>query len=78
MEIAMAPQSFEDLRWIADLMETFPHPWFIAGGWAIDLHVGRITRSHEDAEIAVLRRDQKALRDHLEGWTLQHATPGAE
>lgn len=27
--------------------------WAVAGGWAIDLHLGRITRPHDDLEIAV-------------------------
>ncbi|MEV6927770.1 hypothetical protein AB0M46_25165 [Dactylosporangium sp. NPDC051485] len=28
-------------------------PWYVAGGWAIDLFLGTTTRSHEDLEIAV-------------------------
>jgi hypothetical protein len=28
-------------------------PWYVAGGWAIDLFVGRVTRDHEDLEVAV-------------------------
>ena len=28
-------------------------PWCVAAGWAVDLHVGRQTREHEDLEIAV-------------------------
>ena len=28
-------------------------PWCVAAGWAVDLHVGRQTRDHEDLEIAV-------------------------
>jgi len=28
-------------------------PWCVAGGWAVDLHVGAQTRDHEDLEIAV-------------------------
>jgi len=30
-------------------------PWCVAGGWAIDLHLGAPTREHEDLEIAVPR-----------------------
>ncbi len=26
----------------AQLMATFPHPWFVSGGWAIDLVVNRV------------------------------------
>ena len=30
-------------------------PWYVAGGWAVDLHLGRPTREHEDLEIGVPR-----------------------
>ncbi len=72
----MALPAFEDLAYINDLLGGFPQPWFIAGGWAIDLHVGRVTRPHEDVEIALLRRDQEALRTHLPDWEFHYVTPG--
>jgi hypothetical protein len=28
-------------------------PWYVAGGWAVDLHLGGQRREHEDLEIAV-------------------------
>jgi hypothetical protein len=28
-------------------------PWYVAGGWALDLFGGRVTRAHEDLEIAI-------------------------
>lgn len=46
-------------------------PWWIAGGWAIDLAVGRQTRPHEDLDVAILRRDQAALIPILEGWDVR-------
>jgi hypothetical protein len=30
-------------------------PWYVAGGWAVDLHLGAPTREHEDLEIAMPR-----------------------
>jgi Aminoglycoside-2''-adenylyltransferase len=52
-------------------------PWWVAGGWAIDLAVGRQTRPHDDLDIAVLRRDQPALVSALDGWDVRLATePG--
>ena len=50
-------------------MAGFSRPWFLAGGWAIDLWLGRVTRHHEDAEIAIFREDQAEIRRHLAGWT---------
>lgn len=35
--------------------------WAVAGGWAIDLHVGRSTRDHDDLEISVLAADLPAV-----------------
>lgn len=61
---------------VADLLRTFPRPWFIAGGWAIDLFVGRTTRPHEDVDVAILRTDQNAIRAHLAGWTFDKVDRG--
>jgi len=51
-------------------MAGFPRPWWIAGGWALDLWVADTpSRIHEDLEFGILRADQDALREHLaEGW----------
>jgi hypothetical protein len=53
---------------IADWIPVSPHdamdwfanvsvPWWIAGGWAIDLFLDRETRPHKDLDVGVLRRD---------------------
>jgi hypothetical protein len=60
---------------IADLLAGFDAPWWIAGGWALDLFLGAETRRHDDIDVAVLRRDQLALYDWLRGWDLHYATP---
>jgi hypothetical protein len=38
---------------LAERMAGLDVPWYVAGGWAIDLHAGRVTREHEDLEVAV-------------------------
>ena len=43
-------------------------PWGFAGGWAIDLSIGRLSRRHDDLDIAVFREDQTILYDRLSGW----------
>ena len=40
-------------------------PYWIAGGWAIDLAVGRVTRDHADVDVMLLDRDRHALWDDL-------------
>lgn len=57
------------------LMHGFASPWCVAGGWAIDLFVGRVTREHSDVELGVLRRDQSELHHQLEGWTFTISVP---
>lgn len=42
--------SREDVLAVAGLMRNFPRPWFLAGGWALDWFVGRVTREHGDIE----------------------------
>lgn len=59
----------------AALFADVAFPWWISGGWAIDRFVGRRTRSHDDLDIGVLRRDQLAVRRHLDGWELWAADP---
>jgi len=61
---------------VAALMREFEPEWFVAGGWAIDLYLGRETRPHGDVEIAIYRRDQTALRNYLDGWLLRKAENG--
>ena len=80
MTIAATP---ELLRWdpltpqqVAELMRDAPFPWWIAGGWALDLFMGRQTRAHEDIDIAVFRDDAAALRRHLAAWELFIAENG--
>jgi hypothetical protein len=49
------------------LMRDFHAPWGIAGGWALDLFVGRESRVHADIDIAILRCDQQLLRGRVSG-----------
>lgn len=49
-------------------------PWWIAGGWALDLHAG-VTHPHGDLDVSVLRRDAAAVRRHLGAWDLHVADP---
>ena len=58
---------------VARFFALFAAPWWIAGGWAIDLFVGRQTRAHEDIDVQVLRRDQHAVRAQFGAWDVQAA-----
>ncbi len=45
------------LREVAELFAAYRGSWWIAGGWAVDLHVGRVRRPHSDVDVQVLARE---------------------
>jgi hypothetical protein len=49
--------------------------WWIAGGWSLDLLVGRQTRRHTDIDVTVLRPDAAAVGAHFSAWDLHVADP---
>lgn len=59
--------SFEPLTAVCNLFADVHVPWWIAGGWAIDLAAGRISRAHHDIDVMILERDEHALRTGLTG-----------
>lgn len=59
----------------ANLLAGFDRPWWIAGGWAIDLFLGRTTRRHADLDVALLRGDEASLPGALVGWEI-NVVPG--
>ena len=65
-----------DLQTVGALMRGFHAPWCIAGGWALDLFLGRETRPHADVDVALFRADQVLLRQHLVGWALEKVLGG--
>jgi hypothetical protein len=54
---------------VNELLAGVSVPWYVAGGWALDLWHGRETREHGDIEIAVPRADFGAIRDALGAYT---------
>jgi Aminoglycoside-2''-adenylyltransferase len=44
---------FEKCHHITSFMLGFNKTWIFAGGWAIDLFIGKETRQHQDIEIAI-------------------------
>ncbi|TKJ93928.1 hypothetical protein PaeCFBP13512_00020 [Paenibacillus sp. CFBP13512] len=59
------------------LLKDISIPWGIAGGWALDLHIGRQTRQHKDIDIIVFRHDQQEVYSYLsQDWILYKAYKG--
>ncbi|MFD1357870.1 nucleotidyltransferase domain-containing protein [Fictibacillus halophilus] len=44
-----------------NIFSDIPVYWWIAVGWALDLHLDRITREHEDIDIVILRSEHLLL-----------------
>jgi hypothetical protein len=55
--------AFELLLPVREFAEELGVQWWIAGGWATDLFLGRVTREHRDVDLLVLDRDQDRLRE---------------
>ena len=60
----------EPVATLAAQMASFPAPWALCGGWAVDAWLGRVTREHGDVDVSVFIQDQRALFEHLRGWQL--------
>lgn len=61
---------------VADLFIAFDAPWWVAGGWALDLFLGRETRVHDDIDVELPRAEQFRLQRLLSGWDCQEAHDG--
>jgi hypothetical protein len=60
-----------------DLMAMTAAPWWIAGGWAIDLFLGTQTRPHKDLDIGVRRVDAARILRALPEWEFFEAKDGS-
>src|SRR5262245_56356854 len=71
-------RDFSEPHQVSHLLHDLPCPWGIAGGWAVDLFLDRVTREHQDIEIAIFRDDQLVLQDYLffRGWSLEYVRGG--
>jgi Aminoglycoside-2''-adenylyltransferase len=72
---AIPTAGFEPVHAVASLLSGLTVPWWITGGWAIDLAVGHVTRGHANVNIMMLERDEHALRE-LTGVDIQHTVGG--
>jgi hypothetical protein len=53
-----------------------PVRWWVCGGYALELHVDRTWRSHDDIDIGVLRGDLPRLRTVFVQWEIHVAAGG--
>jgi hypothetical protein len=60
---------------VAEAMSALRAPFYFSGGWAIDLHLGQVTREHHDVDVLIMRRDHLGLHRALKGFTLKKIIP---
>jgi hypothetical protein len=58
---SMGNADFAAVSAVCSLLSGLTVPYWIIGGWAIDLAVGRVTRDHADVDVMLLERDKQAL-----------------
>ena len=72
-------KGFEEVEKVGALLRDLRCEWYVCGGWALDLFLGRVTRGHKDVDVAVARRDQSEAQGYLRrrGWELEKAADGS-
>ena len=66
-----------DLSELIRLFKEWSARWWISGGVALELHLGRSWRFHHDSDVSILRNDTPGLRHLLVGWDIGVAASGA-
>jgi len=63
-------RGFAPIESLTQELAGFAPPWYVAGGWALDLFLGRVTRIHEDIDVEIARPDSLILQHHMNerGW----------
>lgn len=74
----MSERQLAALAELGPLLDRNGFESWLFGGWAVDFHVGAVTREHADVDLAVWARDAEALGSLLrdEGW--RHAPEADE
>lgn len=67
---------FAPTRLVAQLLAGHSESWMFAAGMALELHLGRVTRPHDDLDVIFPRSEQHKLRPILAGWRLDAALDG--
>src|SRR5262245_24302833 len=61
---------------LASLFVAYPGRWWVSGGRALELHLGRTWREHEDTDVGVLRAEVAGLPAVLSDWEIWVAARG--
>jgi len=70
-ELAKVSEQLAALAELHRSLDAHGISYWLFGGWAVDFHVGRVTRTHDDLDIAVWLADGDRFAELLasQGWT---------
>ena len=74
----LAARQLLALREVGGTLEAAGIDYWVFGGWAVDLHAGRVTRAHDDVDLAVWHHDLSVIGSLLEAQGWRHAPTGDE
>lgn len=72
-----ATVGFRPAQFAAQTLSTLRAPWMFAAGVALDLHLGRVARPHDDIDVVIPREAQQDVLQLLGGWRLDAPSDGA-
>ncbi|NNF29735.1 MAG: aminoglycoside adenylyltransferase [Gemmatimonadetes bacterium] len=72
-----APWSGLEPAEVAQLLSGINRDWWVSGGWALDLWLGRSTRTHGDFDIGCWHDDLPSVLVSLSGWECYAAHQGS-
>ena len=64
------------LEEVLEIFTDAPFRWWVSGGHALEFHLGRCWRAHDDIDIGILRVDGSEVHAWLDGWELWIAVDG--
>jgi Aminoglycoside-2''-adenylyltransferase len=73
-----ASAQLETIGWLHTLLGEQGIDYWLFGGWAVDFHAGRVTRDHEDVDLAVWQSDLDLVSGLLEAHGWVHAPEPGE
>jgi hypothetical protein len=73
-----AATQLQTIGWLQTLFAEQGIDYWLFGGWAVDFHVGRMTRDHADVDVAVWQADLNRIRVLLEAQGWVHAPEPGE
>jgi hypothetical protein len=73
-----AAAQLETIGWLDRLFAEQGIAYWLFGGWAVDFHAGRVTRHHEDIDLAIWKSDLDHVSELLDAHEWSHAPEPGE